>query len=140
MTSMFYLSDQKPWRLQSSIPKFLSFLHVGVVNLMLVLDISDTHSTLFISQIVATQNLGVPLRELRRLVRLRLREARDVTGFNIAALKAVGKVASDRRATYFVPEASENVWAGLGLGSDVAAALESKGKSRKHKTAATKFR
>jgi hypothetical protein len=93
------------------------------------------------NQIVATQSLGVPLRELRRLVRLRLRDARDVIGFNLAALRTVGKVASDRRATYFVPEeSSDNVWAGLGLGSDVAAALESNGKSRKHKTAATKFR
>lgn len=91
-------------------------------------------------QIVATQNLGVPLRELRRLVRLRLREARDVIGFNLAALSTVGKVASDRRSTFDVSGTSENVWAGLGLGSDVAAALESKGKSRKHKTAATKFR
>lgn len=91
---------------------------------------------------MATQSLGIPLRELRRLVRLRLREARDVIGFNLAALRTVGKVASDRRATYFDPDGSSqtNVWAGLGLGSDVAAALESKGKSRKHKTAATKFR
>ena len=72
------------------------------------------------------------------MVRLRLREARDRIGFNIAALKAVGKVASSRRSAFYSPEAAENVWAGLGLGSDVAAALESKGKSRSHKNAATK--
>jgi hypothetical protein len=62
-------------------------------------------------------------------------------GFNIAALRTIGKLASDRKASYFVPEGtSDNVWAGLGLGSDVAAALESKGKTNKHKTAETKFR
>jgi hypothetical protein len=82
-----------------------------------------------LKQIIATQSLTVPLRELRRLVRLRLQESRDAIGFNIAAVRAISKVANERKASYFIPDAADNaanVWAGLGLGSDVAAAIENR--------------
>jgi len=80
------------------------------------------------NQIVAHTAMATPLRELRRQVRMRLAESRDTVGFNLAALRAIAKVANDRKSAYFVPdESTTNVWAGLGLGSDVAAALESRG-------------
>jgi hypothetical protein len=61
------------------------------------------------------------------LVKLRLAEIRDTVGFNQAALRAIGKVANDRKNSYYVPDNDgKNIWAGLGLGSDVAAALEGK--------------
>ena len=83
----------------------------------------STHSR----QIVANRSLAVPLRELRRLLRLRLAEIRDTVGFNQAALRAIAKAANDSKNSYFVPNAKEtDIWANLGLGSDVAAALESK--------------
>lgn len=66
------------------------------------------------------------LRELRRLVRLRLGEVRDTCGYNIAACRMIGRIARDRadsKNLSLAPDTS-NVWAGLGLGSDVAAALE----------------
>jgi hypothetical protein len=57
-----------------------------------------------------------------------LQESRDSIGFNIAAVRAISKVASERKASYFIPDADNtaNVWAGLGLGSDVAAAIENR--------------
>ena len=68
------------------------------------------------------------LRELRRLVRLRLGEVRDTCGYNIAACRMIGRIAQDRQnaKTLSISSSSDatNVWAGLGLGSDVAAALE----------------
>ena len=76
-----------------------------------------------------------PLMELRRLVRMRVAEIRDTMGFNLAALRAIAKVSQDRKNAYFVPTESKrstDIWAGLGLGSDVAAALESKS-NRKRK-------
>ena len=78
-------------------------------------------------QIIANRSLATPLRELKRLVKLRLAEIRDTVGFNQAALRAIAKVANDRKNSYFVPDNDgQNIWAGLGLGSDVAAALEGK--------------
>ena len=78
-------------------------------------------------QIIANRSLATPLRELKRLVKLRLAEIRDTVGFNQAALRTIAKVANDRKNSYFVPNNDgQNIWAGLGLGSDVAAALEGK--------------
>ena len=73
--------------------------------------------------------MATPLRELRRLVRMRLTEDRDTVGFNLAALRAIAKAAQENKSSYFDPSesASTDIWAGLGLGSDVAAALEQKG-------------
>jgi hypothetical protein len=72
--------------------------------------------------------MATPLRELRRLIGLRLAEDRDTVGFNLAALRAIAKVVQENKTSYFYPdEQATDIWAGLGLGSDVAAALEKKG-------------
>lgn len=72
---------------------------------------------------------AAPLRELRRLLRERLAESRDAVGFNLAALRAVAKTSADRKASYLDYDndaAAKDIWAGMGLGSDLAAALESR--------------
>lgn len=72
--------------------------------------------------------MATPLQELRRLVRTRLAEDRDTVGFNLAALRAIAKVVQENRTSYFNPNENQtDIWAGLGLGSDVAAAMEKKG-------------
>ena len=83
-------------------------------------------------QIVANRSLIAPLRELRRLIRLRLLEVRDIVGYDLAALKVIAQVANDRKQSYKNEGQSEvkDIWAGLGFGSDVAAALESRSKKR----------
>jgi hypothetical protein len=81
-----------------------------------------------------------PLRELQRWTRQRLGEIRDVAGVDMAALKLLSKYVQEQKANaYGFGESllsnhnndhhnSNNkgidVWAGLGLGSDVAAAIE----------------
>jgi hypothetical protein len=83
--------------------------------------------SLCILQLVATRTLATPVRELRRLLRIRLAEARDTIGFNLAALRIIGKVAQGRKVSFFSTEETQQnsmIWAGMGLGSDVAAALQ----------------
>jgi len=80
-------------------------------------------------QFIADKSLAAPLRELRRLVQLRLGDLRDLAGYDLAALKIVGRLASDRKLQFIQSDTPKDVWAGLGLGSDVAAALE--GRPRK---------
>jgi len=77
--------------------------------------------------------LSVPLRELRRLLKMRLSESRDTIGFNIAAIRMISKVAMDRKNRVTIADDKKNadIWAGLGLGSDVAAALQSRKSSKK---------
>jgi hypothetical protein len=77
---------------------------------------------------MTSRSIAVPLRELRRLLKQRLSESRDVVGFNLAALRVVARTASSRRDAYLDYNAGQtkDIWAGLGLGSDVAAALESR--------------
>jgi hypothetical protein len=86
-------------------------------------------------QIATSSSMATPLRELRRLVRLRLSEARDIVGYNLAALKLVARIAQEKKASMPAIEdgPSANVWAGLGLGSDVAAALERKSGSKRRR-------
>lgn len=76
-----------------------------------------------------------PLRELRRWLRLRLSETRDVIGFDIAACKVIGKVSYEHKQQNFVDVESKpkDIWAGLGLGSDVAAILEGSRQKRNFK-------
>jgi len=76
-------------------------------------------------QIVATTSLLTPLRELRRLIRLRLTESRDQIGFNLAALRLVANIHKENK-TILSADEPQDIWAGLGLGSDVAAALQSR--------------
>jgi hypothetical protein len=81
----------------------------------------------FYDKIISNRMLSVPLLELRRLLKMRLLESRDTIGFNIAAIRMISKVAIERknRAT-LADDDKKNIWAGLGLGSDVAAALQSR--------------
>eukprot|EP00934_Nitzschia_sp_Nitz4_P004905 Nitzschia sp. Nitz4//scaffold13_size275219//60790//64230//NITZ4_000854-RA/size275219-snap-gene-0.39-mRNA-1//-1//CDS//3329535954//4895//frame0 len=72
-------------------------------------------------QILASnKSLAVPLRELRRLLKARLEETKNVVGFNMAALRAVQVVAT-KKAESFVDFRNENndIWAGLGLGRQI---------------------
>jgi hypothetical protein len=82
---------------------------------------------------LTSHSIAVPLRELRRLLKLRLAESRDVIGFNLAALRAVARTAANRRDAYldYNADQTKDIWAGLGLGSDVAAALESRRPARR---------
>ena len=65
------------------------------------------------------------LRELRRLIRLRLGEARDMVGYDVAALRMITRTAAARKESFLpVGASSRDIWAGLGLGSDVAASLQ----------------
>lgn len=67
------------------------------------------------------------LRELRRLMQLRLQECKDTLGYNLAACRMIGRIAQERKAEKMLNlEPSTDIWAGLGIGSDVAAALEGK--------------
>ena len=68
------------------------------------------------------------LRELRRLIRLRLGEARDMVGYDIAAMRMLSRCANAKRQQWSAMDDTasqgKDVWGGLGLGSDLAAALE----------------
>jgi hypothetical protein len=81
----------------------------------------------------AARSMAIPLRELRRLIRLRLAEDRDVVGFDLAALRLISRVANDRKNSFLVHDQSQpkDIWAGMGLGSDVAAALEGRSKNKR---------
>ena len=80
-----------------------------------------------------------PLRELQQWTRQRLGEIRDVAGLDIAALKLLSKIVQEKRenATNMFGDSplpndkGLDVWAGLGLGSDVAAALEGRRGARR---------
>jgi hypothetical protein len=82
-------------------------------------------------QIIATRKMAPLLRELKRLIRLRVSETRDVIGYDLAALKLVSKAAYERTQSLGIGDVNaEDIWSGLGLGSDVAAALEGRSKKR----------
>ena len=72
------------------------------------------------------------VRELKRLLHSRLSRILDVAGYDLAALKMISKIAVDRRRSTMVQNDRQvkDVWADLGLGSDVAAALEGKNRRR----------
>mmetsp|Transcript_11812 Transcript_11812/g.24249 ORF Transcript_11812/g.24249 Transcript_11812/m.24249 type:complete len:1067 (-) Transcript_11812:337-3537(-) len=78
------------------------------------------------NQVVATPSLAPPLRELQKLVQVRLRQARDdVIGYNLAALRLIAKTAANQKQlNHFGPSDTVDVWAGMGLGSDLAAAAQ----------------
>lgn len=76
--------------------------------------------------------LAGPLKELRTLIKKRLADSRNRIGINIAAMKAVSRNANDRKNAYTISdEPATDIWAGLGLGSDVAAALQSRSNKRR---------
>ena len=76
--------------------------------------------------------MATPMRELRRLMRLRLAESRDMVGYNIAAMRLVTRIANEDKQLHTLADNSQpkDIWAGLGLGSDVAASLEGRSKKR----------
>eukprot|EP00980_Cylindrotheca_fusiformis_P002250 scaffold517_cov119-Cylindrotheca_fusiformis.AAC.33 len=78
------------------------------------------------NQILTNRSMSVPLRELARLVRLRLAESRDEVGYNLAALRAVARNAASKKESFldYNGDANKDIWAGLGVGSDLAAAAE----------------
>ena len=55
-----------------------------------------------------------PLRELQTLVRARTTEIRDTVGFNIAAMKTISRIASDRKQSNKMTEPTD-IW-GTSLG------------------------
>lgn len=65
-------------------------------------------------------------------MRLRVGEARNLVGYNLASLRLVTRIASERKTAF--PSANstqpDDIWAGLGVGSDVAAALEGRPNKR----------
>ena len=88
-------------------------------------------SFIFSLQIRTSRSTFIPLRELRRLLKERLQESRDRVGFNLAALRAVAKTAADRKESYLNYDQSnemKDIWAGMGLGSDLAAAIQGRGR------------
>lgn len=83
-------------------------------------------------QIVTHRSIVVLLRELRRLVRLRLAESRDIVGYNLAAMRLISQAAQEKKQLQLHIDAQpKDIWAGLGLGSDVAAVLDGRAKRRK---------
>lgn len=80
------------------------------------------------NQILSSLSIVVPLRELRQLLRCRLSESRDSIGFNLAALRAVAAAYSNRKERYLNYRSNDlqGFWSGIGVGSDLAAALESR--------------
>lgn len=91
-----------------------------------------THLLQRVFKITTDKSLATPLRELRRIMRLRLGETRDMVGYNLAALRLVARVSKDKRQSYLDENRTnpDDIWAGLGVGSDVAAALEGRPKRR----------
>ena len=76
-------------------------------------------------QLSTSPTIGGVLREVRSLLLKRLEGSRDVCGFNLAAMRAVGRVAKGRREARegigrgFVVGDGEDIWGNLGLGSGV---------------------
>jgi hypothetical protein len=82
-------------------------------------------------QIIANRSMAIPLRELQRLIRQRLKESRDMIGYDLAAMKLITRAAQERKQAFApIDEEPVDIWAGLGLGSDVAAALQARGRKR----------
>jgi U3 small nucleolar RNA-associated protein 12 len=65
-----------------------------------------------------SKSMSVPLRELRRLLKLRLGETRDTIGYNMAAMKMVIRASNERKSQYRIPDANEDkpvdIWKDLG--------------------------
>jgi len=60
---------------------------------------------------------------------LRLEKERDIIGYDMAAMKLISRVAIEKQQSMSaIDQAPVDVWAGMGLGSDVAAALQSRGR------------
>ncbi len=80
------------------------------------------------SQLVGHEKMAVPLSELRRLLKLRLTEARDTIGYNMAAIRIINRVSAEHKSRYHVPDdtVKKDVFKDLGLGSAFAEAMQKK--------------
>jgi len=69
------------------------------------------------------------------LIKSRITQDRDMIGYNLAALRAIARISHERKPVTLIEEQnSNNIWAGMGLGSDIAAALErKKGNTKRRK-------
>jgi len=76
--------------------------------------------------VVANKNMAGTLGRVRKLLRVRLESERDLCGYNLAASRSVAKERRERREEKegFGGMTGEEVWGQIGLGSDVAAALQ----------------
>jgi U3 small nucleolar RNA-associated protein 12 len=79
-------------------------------------------------QLIGHEKMSTPLRELRRLIKLRLSEARDIVGYNLAAIRMIQKLSDEHKNRYHVPDqdSPKDVFKGLGLGSELAEILQRK--------------
>jgi hypothetical protein len=110
----------------------VSSVYAAGGTLLLLLFFFHSHIPFRLLQLVANRSMAIPLRELRRLIRLRLAEDRDVVGFDLAALRLISRVANDRKNSFLIHDPQpKDIWAGMGLGSDVAAALEGRSKNKR---------
>ena len=64
------------------------------------------------------------------MIKLRVVQNRDIVGYNLAALRAVARIANEQTPRK-VTEPTTDIWAGMGFGSDLAAALERKADKRR---------
>jgi hypothetical protein len=73
------------------------------------------------------------LRDLKEVIRSQLSDSRDLIGLNLAAFRAIGRKDAENKSKKFGESnaAVADVWEGMGLGSDIAAALQKKKKSKK---------
>jgi U3 small nucleolar RNA-associated protein 12 len=84
------------------------------------------------NQLVGYSKLSTPLRELRRLLRQRLSEARDSIGYNLAAIRLIQKAAQEHKGRYRITEYKEDEMKpiftskNLGIGSAEAEAVQRK--------------
>jgi len=84
------------------------------------------------NQIIANHSMASALRELRTLLKRRLMESRDRIGLNLAAMKAITRAANEKKSAFIINEApTQNIWEGLGLGSDISAALQGRTNKRR---------
>ena len=88
--------------------------------------IEKSSLTVYFCQVIGNKALRTPLKELKTVIRSRLMEARDVAGYNMAAMRMIASTDAQRKQTnsFSTHATVKDVWAGLGLGSDVAAALQ----------------
>jgi len=70
-------------------------------------------------QVIGNKSMAILLRELKRLLKIRLVEARDTIGYNLAAIRIISKITKDHKKRFRIPSENDevtDVWAGLGLG------------------------
>jgi hypothetical protein len=84
-------------------------------------------------QIIVNHSIAAPLKELRRLIKLRVGENRDIVGYNLAAFRAIARVANANKNKFGMADepTGNDIWANLGVGSDVVAAVSGRSNDKK---------